>query len=378
MQTKVKALRIGQKAVQQEKPLSIYLTALPAKMILDNGEVDTWRPDNPEGYQRPLVSTRLRDVAHYVTDEEGVLPTSVLICVRDADSVRFEVEGPINGAGDWGNLIFSEGAKLWVIDGQHRLYGIKQALEAGATALEDYPIPVSIFAGIDRFQEMRHFYLVNTRQKGVPTDVVDLHLAQMREQLGLDMRELTGRLATVQDREYRRARAVKVTRLLGEMPGPWQGAIRLPGEKPAPNYRQRLHAVVASLEPVLREQYTGAIPDDDLAILVSNYWTALSTVWPEAFEGPDEYQVLHTPGLYSLHMVFPDVIARCRDDRDFSKAKMKEIVSATGIATEFWHKERGDRMVIGTGMGSIRKLAEYIRERFPKLALPGLEQSTGA
>lgn len=375
MQTKVKALRIGQKAVQHdEPPVTIYLTALPAKMILDNAEVDTWREDNPEGYQRPLVPTRLKDVAHYVTDEEGVLPTSVLIRVRDADKVSFEAEGSIDGAGEWGNLVFAEGTKLWVIDGQHRLYGIKQALEGGATVLEDYPIPVSIFAGIDRFQEMRHFYLVNTRQKGVPTDVVDLHLAQMRERLGLDMRELTGRLASVQDREYRRARAVKIARLLREMPGPWEGAIRLPGEKLAPNHRQRLHAVVASLEPVVREQYTGAIPDDDLARLVSNYWTALSTVWPEAFGGPDEYQVLHTPGLYSLHMVFADVIARCRDDRDFSQAKMKEIISATGIDTEFWHKERGNRMVIGTGMGSIRKLAEYIREQLPRLALPGLVQ----
>ena len=125
----------------------------------------------------------------------------------------------------------------------------------------------------------------------------------------------------------------------------------------------------------MRDQYTGAIPDEDLAKLVANYWISISNVWPDAFERSGEYQVFRTPGLYSLHMVFPDVIARCRDARDFSQEKMKEIISSTGVDTEFWHKVRGNRMVIGTGMGSIRTLAQYIREKLPRLVLPGLIQT---
>jgi hypothetical protein len=194
----------------------------------------------------------------------------------------------------------------------------------------------------------------------------------MREKLGVLMQPLTGRLMSVQEREYRRARAVKVARILRDTPGPWHMAIRLPGERLAPTHLQRLHAVVASLEPVMRDPYLGNVPDEDKAKLLVNYWTAIAKVWPEAFQGADEYQVTHTPGLYSLHMVFPDVIARCRDVKDFSQGKMEEILSQTGTPTKFWHKKDGDKMVIGTGMGSIRTLAQYIREKLPKLALPGI------
>lgn len=372
---KFRAIRIQQKSAVKGEPTTIYLTVLPAKAVLQNMEVDAWREDNPEGYQRPLVPSRIKDVNHYITEEEGVLPTSVLIGVREADKITFEPEGPADVVGQWGSLVFAEDATLWVVDGQHRLFGIKQALEGGAASLENYPLPVSIFSGVDRFHEMRHFYLVNTRQKGVPTDMVDLHLAQMREELGVEMRELTGRRLSVQEKEYRRARAVKIARLLRESKGVWQEAIKLPGEKASPRHYQRLHAVVASLEPVMKDQYTGAIPDDDLAKLLNNYWSAMSEAWSEAFNNPAEHQILHTPGVYSLHMVFADVIARCRDEKDFSPRKMQEVILATGIDSEFWHKEKGNRMVIGTGMGSIRTLAQYMRERLPRLALPGLKQS---
>jgi len=36
-----------------------------------------------------------------------------------------------------------------------------------------------------QYEEMRYFHVINTRHKGVPTDVVDRHLLSMREAEGI-------------------------------------------------------------------------------------------------------------------------------------------------------------------------------------------------
>jgi hypothetical protein len=69
-----------------------------------------------------------------------------------------------------------------VVDGQHRLSGLERALKKDkAKWVGDYPLPVVIVEGIDQYEEMRYFHVINTRHKGVPTDVVDRHLLSMRE-----------------------------------------------------------------------------------------------------------------------------------------------------------------------------------------------------
>src|SRR3970282_1415468 len=73
-----------------------------------------------------------------------------------------------------GVLTSRAGCGLGRVDGQHRLSGLERALTKDkAKWLADYPLPVTIVEGIDAYEEMRYFHVINTRQKGVPTDVVD-------------------------------------------------------------------------------------------------------------------------------------------------------------------------------------------------------------
>ena len=84
--------------------------------------------------------------------------------------------------------------RLWVVDGQHRLHGLERALKKDkAKWLADYPLPVVIVEGIDAYEEMRYFHVINTRHKGVPTDVVDRHLLSMREAEGVGADRARGR-----------------------------------------------------------------------------------------------------------------------------------------------------------------------------------------
>src|SRR5438093_10143520 len=168
---------------KQKRPdVSLYVTALPLKELIGRIHSDMYRSDNPRGYQRQIATTRLKQIAAYMRDEEGMLPTSIVLCIRRPDRADFEPAIGANGGGETGLLRINDSVTLWVVDGQHRLFGLQRALLKDRQKwLADYPLPVVIVEGIDGYEEMRYFHVINTRHRGVPTDVVDRHLLSMKE-----------------------------------------------------------------------------------------------------------------------------------------------------------------------------------------------------
>ncbi len=351
--------------------LWLFVTGLTLGQLQNHAKVETWSPSNTGGYQRPLVERRLREVARYIQEEQGILPTSILVGTRPGDEPALEAEGFSDDgqtvASGW--LVVPDGARLWVVDGQHRLYGADYAFNRGAEELAAYTFPVSIMWDIDRYTEMVHFNIINTRQKKMPTDIVDRHLLQMQQVQGLKMVSDGAR----GEKEYLRASAVSLVDRLNDEAGVWQHQIAIPGVPGRDSGLIRQHAMVVSIEPFLKDPWVkGRKEDDQLKVLV-NFWAAAEEVWPEAFASPKDYRVQATVGVYSLHMVLPVLIQRCLDERDLTKSKMKELLQATGITSQFWHKEDGDPYTLGTGMASIRALAHYITDQLPKGAAAGVK-----
>lgn len=359
---KVKVVKI------QQKDWDLYVGILPAGVLLHKADIDTWSLSNPEGYQRPMVPARVRLAAQYLQREEGVFPTSVLLSVRS--DAHFEAEGSFDGA-EQGWLLLTDERPFWIVDGQHRIEGLRRAVEQGDTALEEFHVPVTILVGMDRYHEMRQFYIVNTRQKGVPPDVAERHLLAMREKGGLTPIE---ELEPQGKRKAQQARAVKVVDVLREQGGPWQDRVVVPGEPKPSRYAVRQHTLVISLveSKVFDHPALKGLDDKDIAGLLNTYWCALTELFPEAFANPAEYSLQRTAGIYSLHMIFPDVFERCREVKDYSKDRMKDILGQVGMSSAFWHLQEGDPRTFGTGMKTLRYLAGYLREQLPKLALVGL------
>jgi DGQHR domain-containing protein len=356
---KTPALRIQQKGVTQ------YVTAAPLRELRKHCRVDYYRPDNPKGYQRPLVDRRLAEVAKYVTDEAGVLPTSILVCAREEDPIKvaFEEQGNIDGFAVWGMLTVPDGAVLWLVDGQHRFHGVDRAfVRDGDVGLDDYPFPVTVMTGVDQYGEMRHFNIVNTTQRKMPTDIADRHLVMQAEREGLTL--IAGKQSG--EKQYFRAKATRIVDRLNEETGPWYHQIAIPGVPGRDSGLFRQHGMVVSLESSLKDSFLKTLNDDESAKLLGHYWRALNTVWPEAFDTPGEYRVQATVGVYSLHSVFPSVVQVCLAEHELSEKKMADIWGATGLTSEFWHKQMGDPLTLGTGMASIRALAQSITEALPK------------
>ena len=162
---------------------SIYLTALPVKFLALRADIDRWTKTNREGYQRPPLESRLRptgraSIIRYLLKEAGILPTSVLLNIRC--KLKFREEGKITDEISFGKLIIPDNEKLWIVDGQHRLEALKRATSLRPEFAE-YPVPVTIMDLDNRFEEMLLFYIVNSRQKRIPTDIAYRHLQSMVE-----------------------------------------------------------------------------------------------------------------------------------------------------------------------------------------------------
>lgn len=353
----------------EQKGVPLYIGALRAEELLKGAQVDTWSPGNPQGYQRGLVSKRIGEVAWYLIDGEGIMPTTVLL------SVRTHIEP------DSGVLEIPDGEPLWVIDGQHRVAGLRGAIDRGQQSLNDYLIPVTILANPDRFDEMRLFYIVNSRAKSVPTDIADRLLQRALQERGeLWIREKEAPQEKKAEKAYHQARATGIVDYLRDKCPVWRDMVELPGETKPNRYAVRQHTLVTSLlEGVFKDSSLTRWEDTALGELLDRYWQALSEVFPEAFQEPGEYSIRRMPGIYALHMIFPDVFERCRETMGpvadkYSKERMTAILKEMGLESEFWHTdpERGDPRTLGTGMKSIRLLAAYLRGSLPPLALAGM------
>lgn len=362
----VPAIRIYQRGLEEQggDELTLYIGVMTLSQLREHAKVDMWSPSNPEGYQRPLVDRRLRELAKYVQEEEGVLPMSVLVGTRPTDEPRVEPIGfSDNGHRvSSGHLQIPDGAVLWVIDGQHRLYGVNYAYERGAENLRDYPFPVCVLWDVERFKEMVHFNIINTRQRKMSTDIVDRHLVLRQNAEGIKMMASGAR----GEREFLRATATKVVDQLNDVPGVWQHQIAIPGVPGRDQGLVRQHAMVVSIEPLLKDAWVRSASDDDKIRVLVNFWDAVKEVWPDAFDSPKEHRIQATVGIYSLHMLLPVIIQRCLEDRDLSKDRMQDIITGMNLPPDFWNKETGDPLTLGTGMASIRALAQYLINQLPQ------------
>lgn len=363
----IQALRLTQAGLGEDgEEVTMYVTAMTLSQLREHAVADTWSPSNPDGYQRPLEPRRLREVAKYVREQQGILPTSLLLGTRPEDDPKIIVEESGSNGSSESNLVhvqIPDGAKLWLIDGQHRFCGVNDEFDrTGDERLAGYKFPVSVMWEVTQFAEMTHFNLVNTRQKKMSTDIVDRHLVKFQEKLGLKMVSQGAK----GEKEYSRATATRIVDKLNEQSGPWYHQIAIPGVAGRDQGLVRQHAFVTSLDPYLKDSWVRARTDDDKVQILVNFWEAASKVWPDAFESPKNYRVQATVGIYSLHMALPVVIQRCLDAKDLTPAAFESVLAATSITSQFWHKEDGDPLTLGTGMSSIRALAQNIIQLLPQ------------
>jgi DGQHR domain-containing protein len=135
-----------------------FSCTIPSDVLAKCCFVTTREDDPQQGFQRMLDKKRAQDIANYIDEGLGTIPSSIIL------SAQREAELVIVGQGK--TLQFKAHPKAFlVLDGQHRVYGF-------SLAKSNLRVPVVIYSGLTRRDETRLFIDINSKQKGVPSELL--------------------------------------------------------------------------------------------------------------------------------------------------------------------------------------------------------------
>jgi DGQHR domain-containing protein len=211
----------------QQGDLVLYATALKVRQLVADKfySVEKLDPahENDRGYQRVLNLSRARKLADYIVkgqdNRDAFLPTSVFLATDQP--IKFN---------DANNTIAFDTAVIGpfsVVDGQHRLEGLRIAAEKDPRVL-DFEIPVNIATNLSKLAQMCHFLIVNTTQKSVDKSVEQQIISRLTEAIDLeDTPSLPKWIQRLVDRGEVE-RALRFVTFLNEAEdSPWRGKIKM-------------------------------------------------------------------------------------------------------------------------------------------------------
>lgn len=240
---------------------SFILTALPASVLASISYAAIRHQDEEEGaVQRVLNHGRIGGIKAFAM-QGGDFPASIVLNYVKGQLVRHRGEVEIDE--------FPRSAQI--IDGQHRVEGIREAIEE-RKQLGSQLIPVAIYEGLDTVQCANIFLSINTEQRPVPKSLVfDLY--------GVASEDLVDEAAV---------RARDIALALAEAGQSFEGLIKLPNTR-----RQKgginLSTAVSAIKPLVSEKGTldqiGASSLELQKSIFQNYFNVLADKygdrWPE-------------------------------------------------------------------------------------------------
>ena len=338
----------------KQEGVQMFTGAVRAEDLLQCTEIDIFRQEDgrESGYQRAPERYRARALARFLkTQNTALLPNSVLLNARD------EVE--IVEEGGLARLRIPESVKLWVVDGQHRLAGLRAAIEEDEDLrFKDYPIPVVVTVGLDEAREAEQFRVVNETAKKVRTDLA-------RRILALLMSTREGRQQLRSQQRMWEAISAQVIDLLNtDENSPLHGRIQQPNEKKSARHMVREVSFSSSLKPILNTFPYQDWGSQKVADQLRDYWEAWYRAVPECFDGAEDYVLLRTPGIFSLHEVALHIWEVCRrEDSEPTASKIVDMLSDIPKYTSprFWDSENGEGAAVFGSMKGFRMLADLIK-----------------
>lgn len=135
-----------------------YQLAMPSDILGSCTFVSTRDADADAGFQRLLNKQRANEIADYIDSGHGTIPTSIILSAQDVCNLEYDSRNK--------TVSFDISSKSFLIlDGQHRVYGFKIA----ETRIR---VPVIIYDGLNRRDESRLFIDINSKQRGVPSELL--------------------------------------------------------------------------------------------------------------------------------------------------------------------------------------------------------------
>ena len=347
-----------------DKPMFTGLIKISELLKLDQqdqlkvAEFSARTANSPEeGYQRAVESTRARRFGRWLATGNNISPASILLSIRDEDvkmdNATYD-EREANVTDDFGlrdansvDLKIQPDCKIWIVDGQHRIRGIKELAEADQKKIGNVNIAFTLLWGLNVIAEAEQFVIINKTQKAVRTDLAERFVAKEYKRRG-EVSVMADPNSPIFKKAPWLAKAMDVldTLIDPDRKTVWTDKVLLPNETRAKTMTVTQSAFTNSLETILRPKLGPLANEDsykicDIVDIIDDYWNAIKENCPTPFEPrsethtPNDYALQQTVGVSSLHLLltmllndFKGVLAR---DRERRTRQFTELLAVDGI-----------------------------------------------
>ena len=372
-----------QPAVQiQQGKRTLFLTSFTIRDFLSDGfyQVDRLDVQGAKGMQRLLSEARARSFAKDISEADGAneafLPTSVFLATGGSVSYD-EHEHQIFFNSDRTHNV----CPFDVVDGQHRIEGLKIAAEKNERLL-DFPISVVVTHKMNETEKMLQFVTVNTKQKSVDQGVAQHITARFTQMLDLEpLPHLPGWLR----REVHKGgddRGLEIAiRLNSDERSPWYGRIQFADEQGERKHTIKQKSFVSAIKRIILNKYhpfnTLPVNDNKKIDVLINYWRAVNDIfcweWEGELDGKDASVVYKSNGLeFFLHILYPILQVLGKNGKFTEEAFLEQFLnvgdywdtdSSAVMSPEYWTPGKAASNQNRSGMQSLAsEFAEVIQE----------------
>jgi DNA sulfur modification protein DndB len=271
-----------------------YSIMMPAKELMNYAYIHhrklTGIIEASQAYQRMLNPGKLKEIAKYIEEEKGFFPNSIIVnFVKQLGWQQKESREAISV----GTVTLPDYyGCAWVIDGQHRLYGI-------ASSSENIVIPILAFEGLDQKSQANIFVDINEKQKKVPADLLwDLYSDIYRDS---------------DDQKQKHLFLISETaKCLANME-PLRGLIEIPSCGTSVQFRVSLTTVCSTILKYLPWNLIKHRSDDEktprnASRIISSFFKVIFELWPEELDNGEDGVVLSNNGYVVFNLVLNDVL----------------------------------------------------------------------
>jgi DGQHR domain-containing protein len=153
-----KILSIGTVSLIRQGEHRFYSLTMLSDVLAETCFIISRAEDPKVGFQRLLDKKRALEIASYIDSGLGTIPSAIVLSAQEAAELEYDSKTK--------SISFKKVPKAFLIlDGQHRVYGFSLAKTA-------FRIPVVIYEGLSRRDETRLFIDINSKQKGVPPELL--------------------------------------------------------------------------------------------------------------------------------------------------------------------------------------------------------------
>lgn len=355
--------------------LTLYSTALKVSDLIRQGfyAVETLDPedDDDKGYQRILNKARAKKLADYVVKgqdaEDAFLPTSVFLATDQ--NVEFDPDKNVI------SFSINEVGPFNVVDGQHRLEGLKLAAEKDKRVL-DFEVPVNIAVNLPSIHQMCHFLIVNTTQKSVDKSVEQRIVKRLTEALEVEDMPSLPRwiLSTVEKGEVERA-VRYVDYLNDHKDSPWFGKIKKANDSSGSGKINQSSFVKSIVKYVLTANNPiSAVRDFDREKKIFlNYWVSIANIIDDG-----DTETLYKYGSVELFCQFSvPFFMKLQSTGNYTVNRMEELLNScfenidgeyAGVGHPEWWRTGGQAGQLNAG--ALRRVAHEMARALNKSSMP--------